>query len=606
MCGIAGAWGNIIPTEKQISSTLSGLKHRGPDDVGCSRLKTNNRCLTLLFTRLAIIDLDKRANQPMHFEGLSIIYNGEIYNYLELRSELEKMGVHFTTESDTEVLLKGIKIMGWKILDKIEGMWAIAVYDKRLDRLTLCRDRFGEKPLKYMKINNQVYFASEVEAIQKLSGIGLVPNEEHIKRFLVNGYKSLYKTKETFFNGIRDVPARRLVHIDKYGSVVEEEYWSPVSEIDTELDFRFASNQVEEKLTRSLELRLRSDVPVAFSLSGGVDSVALVSIARKKLGLDVNGFTIKNFDYRYDESELVKKVVKKLSINHTEIAVNKFGFLKDLEEIINTRKTPVLTLSSFVQCNLMKKISEAGYKVVIGGTAADEIFTGYYDHHLYYFLELNHKERVKAIANWTEKIKPNVQNPYLQNPNLIFTRPEFREYMYLDSEIYSSYLTNSWAEEFSEVKYSSSILRNRMLNELLVETVPVLLHEEDLNAMNYSIENRSPYLDKNLVEFMSKVPSNLLVREGLAKAILRESVKNYAPIEIMRNPRKIGFNVPIESLIDFSDQGTKKFFLSDSAIYEIINKKFIQEMIQKNNFDNSQSKFLFNFISSKIFLDQVS
>ena len=607
MCGIAGSWGESIPTERQINSTLSTLKHRGPDDVGCSILKTkSNRCLTLLFTRLAIIDLDKRSNQPMYFQGLSMVYNGEIYNYKELRSELEQRGVHFTTDSDTEVLLKGIKIIGWQILDKVEGMWAIAVYDEQLDRLTLCRDRFGEKPLKYINISKKIFFASEVEAIQKLSDFVLVPNENHVKRFLVNGYKSLYKTKETFFKGVKDVPARTLVHFDKYGAESSQQYWSTNSEINTEIDFNFASNQVEEKLTRSLELRLRSDVPVAFSLSGGVDSVALVSLVRKKLGMDVNGFTIKNFDSRYDESELVKNVVNNLGINHTEIAVTKFGFLRDLEEIISLRKTPVLTLSSFIQCTLMEKISEAGFKVVIGGIGADEIFTGYYDHHLYYFLELNPQEREQAINSWSNKIKPHVRNIHLKDPNLFLNSPDFRKHVYLDSDIYSSYLNSSWIEEFTEGIYNLSILRNRMNNELLEEAVPVLLHEEDLNAMAYSVENRSPYLDKNLVEFMSSVPSNLLIRSGFAKAILRESVKNYAPIEIMANPQKIGFNAPIESLIDFSDKETLKFLFSDSRIYDMVNKKSIQKLSQKNSFDNSESKFLFNFISSKIFLDGIT
>jgi asparagine synthase (glutamine-hydrolysing) len=604
MCGIAGIWAKNEPNVLQIESSLKLLCHRGPDDQKYETFKTKNGInATLLFTRLAIIDLDPRANQPMGYGGLWLTLNGEIYNYREIRKELEEKGMPFHTSSDTEVLLKGLHTYGWSILNKLEGMWAIAVYDENKDRLTLCRDRFGEKPLSYIKTTDGIFYASEVKILEKLSGTILVPNKLQLQRFLVNGYKSLYKTTETFFEGVIDVPAKSLLHFNDDGSIDAEVYWNPNTEIDESIDFSQAVKQSREKLVRSLDLRMRADVPLAFSLSGGVDSVSLVSLAKRELDLPVHGFTIRNSDPRYEEWELVDKVVNELKIEHTYVDLSTIGFLENLRTMISHRHTPVLTITYYVQWLLMKTISQKGYRVVIGGAGADELYTGYYDHHLFYIASLNGKPRENAIELWRLNLMRFIQNPFLSNPNLFIEEPNFRDHIYLDSNLYKTFLNSKFLENFSEKKYHVDLLKNRMLNELFEEIIPVIMHEEDLNAMNFSIENRSPYLDKELFETTVKFPTRLMVNNGRAKAILRESVRGIAPDIVIDNARKIGFNAPIESLLDLNNLNTKKEILSDSPIFEIVKREYVSSFLEKRNLTNSESKFLFSFLSAKLFLE---
>jgi asparagine synthase (glutamine-hydrolysing) len=255
MCGIAGTFANYEPKIGLVESTLKFMCHRGPDDQKYkSFLTKNGKHATLLFSRLAIIDLDPRANQPMLYKGIWLTFNGEIYNYKEIRKELESVGKKFITNSDTEVLLKALHTYGWEVLDKLEGMWSIAVYDENTNRLSLCRDRFGEKPLIYMKIDGGIVYASEIKILEKLSGKTLQPNKSHIQRFLVNGYKSLYKTTDTFYEGVIDVPSSTLIHYNEDGTTENIKYWKPKIETNRHLSFLEATNETRNKLTKSLEL----------------------------------------------------------------------------------------------------------------------------------------------------------------------------------------------------------------------------------------------------------------------------------------------------------------------------------------------------------------
>lgn len=604
MCGIAGSFSEIAPNAQRIDSSLKLLCHRGPDDQKYKIFKTKNGMYaTLLFTRLAIIDLDPRASQPMGYGGLWLTFNGEIYNYKEIRKELEQKGLKFNTTSDTEVLLKGIYTYGWAILDKLEGMWAIAVYDEDRNRLTLCRDRFGEKPLCYIKTKEGIFYSSEVKILEKISGKNLVPNIRQLRRLLVNGYKSLNKSTDTFFEDVINVPPRSLLHFNQDGTNESEIYWKPNLEVDENISFKQAVKISKEKLLTALDLRLRSDVPIAFSLSGGIDSVALVSLAKRELGIDLQAFTVDIPSDKYSEVQAVKQVVDDLDIKHAFLTLENRDLISDLETISKHRKTPILTLSSYMQWLLMEKISNQGYKVVVSGIGADEIFTGYYDHHLYYIAQAKVNTRVDLISKWESRVKNYVQNPFLSDPELFIKSPNFRDYIYLDSKIYKTYMLEDFGEDFYEVNLSSDILRNRMLNEVEYETIPVLLHEEDFNSMYFSIENRSPYLDRNLFETVYKFPSRLLINDGFSKSILRESVRGIAPEFILDNSRKIGFNAPIEKFINFNDLNTRERILEDSLIFDIVNKKSIKMFLNKKNLTNSESKFLFVFLSLKVMLE---
>jgi asparagine synthase (glutamine-hydrolysing) len=558
----------------------------------------------LLHTRLKIIDPEPRANQPFAIGSKWLAYNGELYNYVELRKDLARLGYSFTTDSDTEVLLRTIDHFGWQGLDRCEGMWAFAVYDIERGSMTLCRDRFGEKPLYLYRHTSGLYFGSEVKFIAALLGHRLEVNLDQLYRYLVNGYKALYKGAHTFFKDLVELPPASVIHIDDKGYEERLTYWRPRFYPDHSMSYAEAVAGTREKLIRSVELRLRADVPLAFCMSGGVDSNSLISIARNLFGYEVHGFTIVNTDARYEEQEMVDHAVKQLGIRHTAVPLTYQGFLASLQSLVRQHDAPVYTISLYAEALLMSAIAESGYRIAVSGNGADEIFTGYYDHHLQYLYEIWGTDLFEsALRAWKTRVEPFVRNPYLKNPYLFFTNGN-RDYVYFNKQEFSAYLTQDWNEDFIEEDYTDSLLRRRMMNELFHESIPVVLHDEDLNAMYYSIENRTPYLDRSLFEFAYRIPTRLLIRDGFAKAILRDAMRGIVPEQILNNPRKVGFNAPIQSLLDIDDPDVRSYLLDDSPIFEHVNRDKIEALISKSDFPNSESKFLFSFLSGKMFLEE--
>jgi len=609
MCGIAGYQGRAPLARERIDACLALMGRRGPDHRDVKQWQAPSGTQTaLLHSRLSIIDLDPRANQPMKFETSWIALNGEIYNFLERRKDLEAAGVSLKTHSDTEVLLASVGRFGWDVLDKCEGMWAFAVYDETSGRLTLSRDRFGEKPLYYMPTPDGIYFASEIKFIAALLGDRLAVNHDHLWRYLVNGYKALYKkNSHSFFHGLREVAAGANATCEGGEIVSERRYWTPAKAIDDHMTFAEAVAGAKERLIRSVELRLRADVPMAFCMSGGVDSNALISIAKRVFGYDVHGFTIVNTDARYEEADMVDLAVHELGVRHTSIPVETGGFLSGLRELVRQHDAPVYTITYYAQWKLQKAIADAGYRISISGTAADELFSGYYDHHLAYLQEIHGDKahHAASLAAWQTHVKPIVRNPHLGNPNLFIDDPNFRDHIYLDAEAFSQYLRMPWSEAFAESRFDDRLLRNRMLNELFHETVPVILHEDDLNAMYYSVENRSPFLDRDLFEFCNQIPTRHLIQNGKAKAILREAVRGIAPDGIVDNPRKVGFNAPVLDYLDVADPDVRSYLLDDGPIFDYVRKSRVEELLSKTDLPNSQSKFLFNFLNCKMFLEEL-
>jgi asparagine synthase (glutamine-hydrolysing) len=254
----------------------------------------------------------------------------------------------------------------------------------------------------------------------------------------------------------------------------------------------------------------------------------------------------------------------------------------------------------------MELVAGAGYKVAVSGTAADELFTGYYDHHLAYLYELSREPALHAAAraSWEEHVLPFVRNPRLRDPDLYVRDPAFRGHLVQDGDDLSGYLTRPWTAPFPERAFTASLLRNRMLNELAVEVVPVILHEDDLNAMYFSVENRSPYLDRHLAEFCFRIPSRHLVRDGYAKAVLRDAVRGVAPDHVVENRRKVGFNAPIEGFLDRSAPAVRDELLADSPIFDYVRRERVAELLDEPELPNAQSKFLFSFVSAKLFLEE--
>ncbi|MGH7380754.1 MAG: asparagine synthase (glutamine-hydrolyzing) [Candidatus Methylomirabilales bacterium] len=607
MCGIAGYFGARQVTPDRIEACLRLMGRRGPDHAASRHwVNSAGRNVYLLHSRLSIIDLDERANQPFQIGTQWLVYNGELYNYVELREGLTKQGVPFRTTSDTEVLLQAIDHFGWPVLDRCEGMWAFALHDETDGSLTLCRDRFGEKPLYLYRDETGLTFGSEIKFIVALLGRRLPVNVEHIYRFLVNGYKALYKEDHTFFQGLSELPPASLLRIDAAGREETQKYWQPRCVVDQGMTYAEAVAGVRERLIRAVKLRLRADVPLAFCMSGGVDSNSLISIAKNVCGYDVHGFTIANSDARYEEQDMVEHAVAALGIRHTSIPVDTKDFLPKLRTLVRQHDAPVYTITYFAHWLLMELIAAHGYRIAVSGTAADELFTGYFDHHLAYFYEIRDDRELSKSAReaWLQVVKPFVRNPYLQNPDLFIENPAMRDHIYLGANEFARTLKVEWSEPFNERHYVGSLLRNRMLNEMFHEAVPVILHEDDLNAMYFSIENRSPYLDRALFEFCYRIPSRHLIRRGLAKVVLRDAMRGIVPQRILDNPRKVGFNAPIFSFLDVADPEVRACLLDESPIFEHVRRNRIEQLIAKTDLPNSESKFLFSFLSSKMFLEE--
>jgi asparagine synthase (glutamine-hydrolysing) len=585
------------------------MHRRGPDHAGAvTHDLGRGRVAQLLSTRLDVIDLTERANQPLRVGSRTIVYNGELYKYRELRSELEREGECFASESDTEVLVRAFAHCGETVLDRCEGMWAFALHDADDGSVTLCRDRFGEKPLWIHRGPDGIVFASEPKALFALLGRALEPDLDQVRRYLVTGYRTLWTTDDrSFFSGVELLPAASLLRIEPDGRESQRRYWAPTFDPDEEMSYDEAVMGVRERVLRSVELRLRADVPVAFCMSGGVDSTSLIAAAKTVCGYDVHGFTVVNEDARYDEREAVAATVEGLGLRHTQVPLQRERFLPRMRDLVRYHDAPVATISYYVHWRLMEGIANGGYRVSVSGTAADELLTGYYDHHLAYLAQVRALPDLHAasVAAWEREIRPLVRNPHLGDPELFVRDPGFRGHIVLDADVFAEFLADRYRPEpFRECAYADDLLRSRMLNELMHETVPVILQEDDLNSMYWSVENRSPYLDRPLAEFAYRIPTRYLVRDGRAKAVLRDAMRGIAPDHVLDEPRKVGFNAPIEALLDLDDPGVRAELLADSPIFDVVRRERIAELLDERNLPNSRSKFLFSFVSSKLFLEE--
>ena len=609
MCGIAGCITENKLSDKQIEQCLKSLNHRGPDSKNFFKYKTrNDKFIYLFHTRLSILDLDNRSSQPFSIGKNKLIFNGEIFNYIELREKLgRKYNYKFKTKSDTEVLALLINNLGLDSIEECEGMWALGWFNEEKEELFLSRDRFGEKPLYIHIEKNNLFFGSEPNAIFSLLGYKLPINYNHIKRLFVNGYKSLYKSKETYFKNLYELGAGSTASWNHYYGFQEHKWWKKnFSYENLKMPYEKIINETREKLIKAVEIRMRSDVPVAFCLSGGIDSNSLVSIAKRELNKDVHGFSIINTDKRYEEEELIDYSVKELNLKHTKIHINNANFIQSLEGLIKKHCSPICTLNYFSHHMMMMEISKQGYKVSISGTGADEIFSGYYDHHLAYLYELRRngeKEYINSVNAWENFIKPIVRNPFLRDHEYLVKNPLLRDHIFLDNGEFRKYLIKDFEEPFNEIFYSKNLLRNRMLNELFHEIVPPILNEDDLNCMANSIENRSPFLDSELVNFVQSIPTKYLIKNGYAKNILRESLKNIIPQKIIENRKKIGFNIPIDNYFNVNNNYDKEWLIKDSIVDGIINKKMIINLANKAHKKNSESKLLFNYINIRLFTE---
>ena len=604
MCGIAGYFGRKPPNEGAIDKTLSLMKNRGPDHQAYKSFSFKDIQVCLLHSRLSIIDLDSRSNQPFTIGNKTIVYNGEIYNYVELRKALIDRGIELKTQSDTEVLLHYYSLYGEKCVQHFEGMWAFAIFDLDLELLFLSRDRFAEKPLYYIDFSDGFYFGSEIKFIMSLIGGSLKVNYQHMLRHLVNGYKALYKKNETYYEGVRELKYAENLILSYKGAERQYRYWEPSFEIDESMTLEDAIQGSRDLLIESMRIRMRSDVPLAFCLSGGVDSASLVSLACKEFNAKLETFSIVDSDERYNEEGNIMATVDDTECSHNLLKIPMENSLERLRNLIIYHDAPVATISYYVHSLISKAMKSAGYRVSFSGTSADELFTGYYDHYILHLNEVrNRHDYGNYLSDWRKYVGKYVRNPVLKNPDLYYNNSNYRNHVYDGSEEIKGYLMKPFVEPYNEHHFTKSILRNRMMNELFHEATPVILHEDDLNSMCCSIENRSPYLDTRLLKFANSIPVQHLIYKGYGKYILRESMKGILNEQVRLDRRKKGFNASINSMINLQDVDVRSYLLDSKAlIFEFINRDKMEKLLDRFPVPNYYSKFIFNFINARIFL----
>jgi len=610
MCGIAGYIGKKELNENLVSKCFDLMKKRGPDNFGKFTSKKIPFRNIFLHSRLSIIDLNKKSNQPFSYKNRSIVFNGEIYNYLEIRKDLEILGHKFSTNSDTEVLLHAYIEYGEECVGKFNGMWSFLIIDEERGKIFASRDRFGEKPFYYYFDGKEFVFGSEVKFINLLLESKSSLNVRKIQSFINFGYRSLFRDNETYYNKIIALEPGKNLIIDFNLKLKIKPYWKSDFRPNYKLDYNQIKEELSYLLEKSLSFRLRSDVPLAFCLSGGIDSGFLTSFAAKKLNKEVHTFSIIDSNPNYNEETNIDKVVKDIKCKNTKINITeKTNFFDRLRELNLQHDSPLSTISFLAQSFLSEEISNAGFRVSLSGTGADEIFTGYYNHYLLYFNSIKGLDKeVSEVKYWEKFVNPIVRNSKLKIKDLYIKNPSDTSFSdQIDESLQKFVIKNDKIKNIKQKFYCDDILRNMMLNELFNEAVPVTLFHDDLNSMNYSVENRSPYLDHELLKFMLTVPTKLLINNGYQKFLLRDVSENFLHDDVRLSRQKYGFNISIKSVLN--DNQIKDFLLSSKDfLSEIINLDLLIKDLENKDFkiDGEMNKFLFSIISSRIFLSNNS
>ncbi|MAV57021.1 MAG: asparagine synthase (glutamine-hydrolyzing) [Candidatus Pelagibacter sp.] len=607
MCGLSGYIGGKRLPEKIIAKTLVEMKNRGPDHQGYKLIRSGKNNIYLLSSRLKIVDRNPRSNQPMRDENLTIVYNGEIYNIDKIRSKILENGIKLKTQSDTELILKMYKIFGTNCVNYFEGMWAFALYDNQKKHLFVSRDRLGEKPLYIYRQPNEFFFASETKFIRSLLGNYKKLNDKKILKFLKFGYKSLEQEKESFFKNIFKVEPGTNYLLKNDFSLKKIRYWKPkINEQEQSIDE--CKDAIQTNFQQKIKLICDTDLKIGLSLSGGIDSNYVLGYITKFLNKKINTYSIidKN-SKKYDEENLIDLVVSKNNIKNCKIYLtNKTKNLSNLRKLINYHDKPISTISLYIQSLIYKKMKDDGVKVCVTGNGADELFAGYYHHYNLYYNSIKNKVfKATFKKEWEKNILPLIRNKEYKS----LKRKNLKSYFSLIDE---KYLNFKKIEMYKEKYFLKNLLRNKLINELLYQTIPLALTEDDLNSMYYSIENRSPFLNRDLVETSFKFPTKYLMKNSFNKYLLRESSKNIIPERIRLNREKKGFNASFSSIFSFNDKSFREWFFdkdSKNPIYNYLNKKYFLTNFKKdskNLFEDSSTQTLFNICSTKLFLEEIN
>ena len=549
MCGIAGIFrqNRITQDDIDLVNCQNDIqKHRGPDDEG---LYTDRNCV-LGHRRLAIIDLSKDGRQPfVSNDGrFQLVYNGEIYNYIELREELKLLGRRFKTKTDTEVLLQAYQQYGEACLPKFNGMFAFAIYDSLRQSLFLARDRVGIKPLYYAIIDSTLYFASEIKALCKVPALNLSLNYQSLFDYLVFNRTDIFD--ETFYKEVNRIPNGHYAKYDADGLKLFQ-WWNPEDYINHSLedDETQIKGKIQEILISAVKLRMRSDVPVGSCLSGGLDSSILIGILfdRDQVDEGYPTFTASFPGHPIDETGYIDTLNKKYAFKNIRTYPTAKTAYDELRKFVYINDEPVTNHSFFSQYEVMRLAKDNGVTVLLDGQGGDENFAGYQYFHGFNMYGMLKDRKVTQLGTELLKSLLRKQDKSAYQTLLFQILPvSFRKQIlmktvpYLDRGFFLKYVQSSRIlnEFFDADDLNQSLVRHFQYK------LEHLLRMEDRNSMAFSIEARVPYLDYRLIEYLLSIPGSSKIRNGETKYLQKISLGHYTAREILDRMDKIGFGTP--------------------------------------------------------------
>ncbi len=564
MCGINGfiSLGHSRSTvnEEELRPKLQLMNdtivHRGPDSEG---IFIKDR-IGFGFRRLSIIDLRTEADQPMISNDgeVVLVFNGEIYNYIEVREKLRNKGYQFRTDSDTEVIINAYLEYGDECVHQFNGMWAFALYDFRKNRLFCSRDRMGVKPFYYYLKGDELYFSSELKALHAVCGLKRA-NLNKVYEYLAYGYR--VNDGETFFEGCSELlPGTNMICEDD--KIYHDKYWTLREDMykhDQGLDYHEEFSQLFESAVR---IRYRSDVPVALLLSGGLDSSAIARVTDdliQKGGLEQNeihAFIASFPGFKDDETPIAREFVQTCKhIKLHEMLIDSRSILDDFEKLVYGLDHPLFSFTSIAHNNIMRACNERNIKVVINGQGSDEAYAGY-DRYISgaYLLD----QLISKKGRFREEFQLLNQHNHYSKPFLVaqmvksMLSPSYSSYLrarYQEKSIAKlekAFVRNGYTHYKPEYKFSvrGNNFSKYLLDKINHQGLNTILHYEDISSMNQSIEIRSPFMDYRVMEFAFSIPNDLKFKHGRTKIIIRDTVGKRLPDSITKNRRKIGFNTP--------------------------------------------------------------
>ena len=594
MCGIGG----IVNTNNSkidpniIENIKDSLEHRGPDNSSVKHI-TESNCF--IHTRLSIIDLNDRSNQPFQSEDgrFTLVFNGEIYNYKEIRKDLESIGIDFKTEGDTEVLLKGFMEHGESILEKLRGQFAFAIYDNAEESIFLARDRIGIKPLYFSIFEDWFVFGSEIKTIEKS---GVVPFEPDMDSYVTYLRHLCVPSNRTGNKNILKVQPGEYVLYSLKNGISKKKYWDPFSfEVNKDINEKDAISEVDRLLAESVEYRKVSDVEVGLFLSGGIDSSLIGKLMKENETAGLKGFNIDYEDhFEGYEGEVVEAEFASSTINIELIKENiKYSDFQDLLNNYSFYQDDLIGDEVGIPLYFLGKSTRSnGIKVVQVGEGADELFYGY-DHWLR-FIKLN--KYIKSINQTRSNVLDFKNHRMNLVSNILFNRTSFSggAVGFNLSEINKlvdgglskefeliNYADNKWDEYFT--KKSSNLSKWMTLIDLNIRLPELLLMRMDKLVMQSAVEARVPFLDHKLVEYVLSIPHEILMDSTTTKPLLKKVARKHIPNEII-DRKKQGFRAPIGEWIkkdeDYFYESIKEF----NSLVNLFSEKELKKVIQGNDF----------------------